>query len=69
MIARKARLREVPFGLKWSDVMYNEGVLAVRAKLKGGKMRYVPVPPELADLVRVVRDLRMRAHCGANLQN
>jgi site-specific recombinase XerD len=29
--------------------MYNEGLLAVRAKLKGGKMRYVPMPPELAD--------------------
>ena len=36
------------FGLKWSDAMYNEGLLAVRAKLKGGKMRYVPMPPELA---------------------
>ncbi len=36
------------FGLKWSDVMYGEGLLAVRAKLKGGKMRYVPMPPELA---------------------
>jgi integrase len=36
------------FGLKWSDVMYGEGLLAVRAKLKGGKMRYVPMLPELA---------------------
>jgi hypothetical protein len=35
-----------------SDVMYNEGLLAVRAKLKGGKMRYVPMPPELADELR-----------------
>jgi hypothetical protein len=32
--------------------MYNEGLLAVRAKLKGGKMRYVPIPPELADELR-----------------
>jgi hypothetical protein len=32
--------------------MYNEGLLAVRAKLKGGKMRYVPMPPELADELR-----------------
>ena len=37
------------FGLRWSDVMYNEGLLAVRMKLKGGKMRYVPMLPELAD--------------------
>lgn len=36
------------FGLDWSDVMYNEGLIAVRAKLKGGKMRYVPMLPELA---------------------
>ena len=40
------------FGLNWSDVMYGEGLLAVRAKLKGGKMRYVPMPPELADELR-----------------
>jgi integrase len=45
------RMSEI-FGLKWSDVMYNEGLLAVRAKLKGGKMRYVPMPPELADELR-----------------
>ncbi len=36
------------FGLRWSDVLYGEGLLAVRAKLKGGKMRYVPMLPELA---------------------
>ena len=40
------------FGLRWADVMYNEGLLAVRAKLKGGKMRYVPMPPELASEMR-----------------
>ncbi len=40
------------FGLRWSDVMYNEGLLAVRMKLKGGKMRYVPMLPELADELR-----------------
>ncbi len=40
------------FGLRWSDVMYREGLLAVRAKLKGGKMRYVPMLPELADELR-----------------
>ena len=36
------------FGLRWPDVMYDEGLLAVRAKLKGGKMRYVPMLPEVA---------------------
>jgi integrase len=36
------------FGLRWLDVMYAEGLLAVRAKLKGGKMRYVPLLPEVA---------------------
>lgn len=40
------------FGLRWPDVMYGEGLLAVRAKLKGGKMRYVPMLPELADELR-----------------
>ena len=45
------RMSEI-FGLKGSDVMYSEGLLAVRAKLKGGKMRYVPMPPELADELR-----------------
>jgi integrase len=33
------RVSEI-FGLRWSDVMYGEGLIAVRAKLKGGKMRY-----------------------------
>jgi integrase len=40
------------FGLRWGDVMYGEGLLAVRAKLKGGKMRYVPMPSELAGELR-----------------
>lgn len=48
------------FGLKWSDVMYGEGLIAVRAKLKGGKMRYVPMPPELAG------ELRRYAAAAAN---
>ncbi len=34
--------------LRWTDVMYSEGLLAVRAKLKKGKVRYVPMPSELA---------------------
>jgi len=41
------RIAEI-FGLKWADVLYREGLLAVRSKLKGGKIRYVPMPPELA---------------------
>ena len=41
------RIAEI-FGLKWSDLLYGEGLIAVRSKLKGGKMRYVPMPPELA---------------------
>ena len=45
------RVSEI-FGLCWSDVMYSEGLLAVRAKLKGGRMRYVPMPVELADELR-----------------
>ena len=40
------------FGLRWPDVMYDEGLLAVRAKLKGGKMRYVPLLPEVAGELR-----------------
>jgi integrase len=38
--------------LRWSDVMYSEGLLAVRARLKKGKIRYVPMPAELAAEVR-----------------
>jgi integrase len=45
------RMAEI-FGLKWQDVMYKEGLLAVRSKLKGGKMRYVPMPEELASELR-----------------
>ncbi len=40
------------FSLKWPDVLYNEGLIAVRAKLKGGKMRYVPMLPEVAAELR-----------------
>jgi integrase len=45
------RIAEI-FGLKWSDVLYREELLAVRSKLKGGKVRYVPMSPELADELR-----------------
>ena len=45
------RIAEI-FGLKWSDVLYKEELIAVRAKLKGGKMRYVPMASELAEELR-----------------
>ena len=45
------RIAEI-LGLKWSDVLYREELLAVRSKLKGGKIRYVPMPPELANEFR-----------------
>jgi integrase len=41
------RIAEI-FALTWGDVLYREGLIAVRSKLKGGKMRYVPMPLELA---------------------
>lgn len=40
------------FGLRWSNVKYSEGLIAIGAKLKGGKMRYVPMLPELASQLR-----------------
>src|SRR5579883_102217 len=45
------RIGEV-FGLTWSDLRYNEGLVGVRAKLKGGKIRYAPLTPELATELR-----------------
>jgi integrase len=45
------RIAEV-FALKWNDVLYREGLLCVRSKLKRGKIRYVPMPPELAAELR-----------------
>jgi integrase len=41
------RIAEV-FGLMWTDILHREGLIAVRSKLKGGKIRYVPMTPELA---------------------
>jgi integrase len=38
--------------LRWSDVIYREKLIAVRAKLKKGKQRYVPLTPELAEEIR-----------------
>jgi integrase len=45
------RIAEI-FGLTWSDIRYSEGLVAVRSKLKGGKIRYVPMTSELADELR-----------------
>jgi len=41
------RIAEI-FALKWSDVLYREELICVRSKLKRGKVRYVPLTPELA---------------------
>jgi integrase len=38
--------------LHWLDVMYGEKLIAVRAKLKKGKQRYVPMTSELAEEIR-----------------
>ena len=38
--------------LRWLDVMYRERLIAVRAKLKKGKHRYVPMTSELAEEIR-----------------
>jgi len=45
------RIAEV-FSLRWRDLNYRDELIAVRAKLKGGKVRYVPMPPELASEFR-----------------
>jgi integrase len=45
------RMAEI-FGLTWNDLRYAEGLIAVRAKLKGVKIRYVPMTPELAAELR-----------------
>jgi integrase len=45
------RMAEI-FGLTWGDLRYTEGLIAVRSKLKGGKIRYVPMTPELASELR-----------------
>jgi integrase len=42
------RMSEI-HGLCWTDIMFSEKLIAVRAKLKGGKMRYVPLLPYVAE--------------------
>ena len=50
-ISNAGRVAEI-FALRWPDVKYEERVIAVRARLKKGKVRYVPMTPELADELR-----------------
>jgi integrase len=45
------RIAEI-FALKWIDMLYKEQLIAVCSKLKGGKFRYVPLTPELANEFR-----------------
>jgi integrase len=45
------RIAEI-FALKWSDILYREGLIAVRSMLKGGKIRYVPLTSALATEVQ-----------------
>ena len=40
------------FRLEWRDILYNERLIVVRAKLKKGRVRHVPMPPELAEEIR-----------------
>jgi integrase len=40
------------FRLEWRDILYNEGLIVVRAKLKKGMIRHVPLTPELAEEIR-----------------
>ena len=40
------------FRLEGKDILYGEGLIAVRARLKKGKIRLVPMPPELAAEIR-----------------
>ena len=39
------RVSEI-LALKWSDVLYRKELICLRSKLKRGKIRYVPMPPE-----------------------
>lgn len=45
------RIAEI-FALVWGDLLHKEGLIAVRSKLKGGKVRYVPMPLELTAELR-----------------
>jgi integrase len=45
------RIGEI-FALTWRDILYEESLVAVRSKLKGGRFRYVPLTPELVTELR-----------------
>jgi integrase len=60
------RIAEI-FGLRWADLLYKEDLIVVRAKLKSGKMRYVPMPSELAAEFNANR--RFLGRTGFFLQN
>jgi integrase len=45
------RIAEI-FALIWGDILYREELIAVRSMLKRGRMRYVPMPAELAAEIR-----------------
>lgn len=45
------RISEI-FALTWNDILYEECLIAVRSRLKGGRFRYVPLTPELASEFR-----------------
>jgi len=53
-LTTRIRIAEI-FGLAWIDLLQGEGLIAVREKLKGGQVRYVPMPPELAREIRQFR--------------
>lgn len=40
------------FRLEWGDIQYDEGLIDVRAKLKKGRVRHIPMPPGLAEEIR-----------------
>ena len=42
------RIGEI-FALTWRDILYEESLVAVRSKLKGGRFRYVPVNARAGD--------------------
>ena len=45
------RIAEI-FALNWGDILSREGLIAVRSQRKRGKIRYVPLTPELANEIQ-----------------
>jgi len=52
LIALTTGMRIAEIFALWSDILYREGLIAVRSMLKGGKIRYVPMTPELASEIQ-----------------